>query len=96
MEHHGEALRKTLRDEEKFADIQTSFMASEYLSPKELAALEFSKRLTLEPQSVSKEDYEKLAAADFSDEEVLHVTEVTAYFNFVNRMASGLGVELES
>jgi alkylhydroperoxidase family enzyme len=37
-----------------------------------------------------------LRSAGLSDEEILHATQVTAYFNFVNRMAHGLGVELES
>ncbi|HEY3022833.1 MAG TPA: peroxidase-related enzyme, partial [Actinomycetota bacterium] len=31
----------------------------------------------------------------FSDADVLHIAEVTAYYAFVNRIADGLGVELE-
>jgi hypothetical protein len=33
--------------------------------------------------------------AGFSDEAVLHAVEIVAYFAFVNRLADGLGVELE-
>lgn len=39
---------------------------------------------------------ETLKAAGLSDEEILDITQITAYFNFVNRMVLGLGVELES
>ena len=30
------------------------------------------------------------------DDEILDLCQVTAYYNYVNRMAQGLGVELES
>ena len=36
-----------------------------------------------------------MRAAGFDDAAVLRATEVIAYFNFVNRLATGLGVELE-
>jgi len=36
-----------------------------------------------------------LRAAGFDDAAILRATEITAYFNFVNRLADGLGVELE-
>jgi uncharacterized protein YciW len=40
-------------------------------------------------------DVERLREAGLDDEGVLHVVEVVSYFNFVNRMADGLGVRLE-
>jgi alkylhydroperoxidase family enzyme len=36
-----------------------------------------------------------LRAAGFDDPAILRATEIVAYFNFVNRLADGLGVELE-
>lgn len=51
--------------------------------------------LTLEPARDSAGRIERLRSAGLSDEELLHATQITAYFNFVNRMAHGLGVELE-
>jgi alkylhydroperoxidase family enzyme len=39
---------------------------------------------------------EQLRAAGFDDAAILRATEIVGYFNFVNRLANGLGVELES
>ncbi len=42
-----------------------------------------------------EDDVAPLRAAGLGDEAILHVCEVVAYFNFVNRLADGLGVTLE-
>jgi len=44
---------------------------------------------------VEEDDVSKLRGAGLCEEAILHVAEITAYFNFVNRMAEGLGVRLE-
>lgn len=40
-------------------------------------------------------DVEALRAAGLGDDEILDVCQIAAYYNFVNRLADGLGVELE-
>ena len=40
-------------------------------------------------------DVERLRAVGLSDADVLAVAEVTAYYAYANRIADGLGVELE-
>jgi alkylhydroperoxidase family enzyme len=40
-------------------------------------------------------DVSALRDAGLSDAEILDVCQVAAYYNYVNRMADGLGVELE-
>lgn len=40
-------------------------------------------------------DIENLRSAGLSDRQILEVALITAYFSFVNRIAQGLGVELE-
>ncbi len=57
--------------------------------------LNFSTRLTRHPGQVRREDLEELRRQGFSDSQLLDIVQVVAYFNFVNRMADGLGVELE-
>jgi uncharacterized peroxidase-related enzyme len=57
--------------------------------------LEYAGKLTRMPAAVSRSDVDALRAAGYTDEAVLHAVEVTAYFAFVNRLADGLGVELE-
>ena len=57
--------------------------------------LDHVEKLTVAPGSMTKEDHETLRAVGFSDEDVLALTEVAAYYAYVNRIASGLGVALE-
>lgn len=58
--------------------------------------LDYARKLTLEPSSVTENDLADLRAAGWSDAAIHDIAAVTAYFNFVNRIALGLGVELES
>ena len=40
-------------------------------------------------------DYDALGAAGATDEEILEVNQVTAYFNYSNRLLNGLGVSTD-
>jgi uncharacterized peroxidase-related enzyme len=62
------------------------------LSPRERAIADHAVLLTRKPGDVTEKDVEKLRAAGLDDRAILDVTMVTAYFNFVNRLASGLGL----
>ena len=59
------------------------------------AILAYAERLTREPASVEESDIERMQKAGLSDEAILHACEVVSYFNYVNRMADGLAVQLE-
>jgi uncharacterized peroxidase-related enzyme len=62
----------------------------------EKAMLAYVERLTRTPASVTAEDVNALRQAGFDDAAILDICQVAAYFAFVNRMADGLGVELET
>lgn len=57
--------------------------------------LEYAVKLTLEPWQMAKEDVIVLRGAGFSDADILDINQITGYYAFVNRLADGLGVELE-
>lgn len=57
--------------------------------------LRYARRLTLDPASVSRTDVDRLRAEGFDDRAVLDICQVVSYYNYVNRLADGLGVELE-
>ena len=57
--------------------------------------LEYAVKLTSNPCEVKEEDIFNLRKVGFSDEATLDIAQVTAYFNFVNRLACGLGIEIE-
>ncbi len=58
--------------------------------------LEYSVKLTLEPRIMTQADVQSLREAGFKDADILDINQITGYFAFVNRLADGLGVELES
>ncbi len=60
------------------------------------ACLAYVEKLTLRPAEVVRADLDPLRAAGLEDADVLALCEVTAYYAYANRMADGLGVELES
>jgi uncharacterized peroxidase-related enzyme len=66
------------------------------LDERRLSMLRYVEKLTRAPAETTKEDVEQLRGAGFSDEDILQIAEVTAYYAYVNRIADGLGVELES
>ena len=91
--HHGEALKAYWKDEARVAQIAEDYTAAD-LSIRERAMLDYGVALTREPASVNEADVEALRTVGFSDSDVLDIALITAYFNFVNRIAEGLGVEL--
>lgn len=65
------------------------------LSERQRAILGYAHKLTVEPWAMTAADLEPMRAAGLGDAEILAVNQVTAYYAYVNRLADGLGVELE-
>lgn len=61
---------------------------------KMLAFFSYTKKLTLNPSSLAREDIEALQASGADDGEVLEVNQVAGYFAYANRTVLGLGVDL--
>lgn len=57
--------------------------------------MDYALKLTLAPRQVRTQDVAALREQGFTDAAIHAAAAVTAYFNFVNRIALGLGVELE-
>jgi uncharacterized peroxidase-related enzyme len=74
-------------------------LASDYrkaeVGPADLAMLDYSVKLTQTPGDMLAEDAESLRTQGFDDRAIHDICTITAYFAFVNRVADGLGVELE-
>lgn len=51
--------------------------------------------LTLRPGQASQERIDELRNHGLSDEQITIATQVIGYFNYINRIADGLGVDLE-
>jgi alkylhydroperoxidase family enzyme len=66
------------------------------LTDKRVAMLEYVEKLTVTPWDVSGGDVNLLREVGFTDRDVLDICEVAAYYAYVNRIADGLGVKLET
>lgn len=65
------------------------------LSPRERALLDYAAKLTRSPWEVQEDDLAPLREAELSDRDILDANLTVAYFAYVNRLAQGLGVEVE-
>lgn len=65
------------------------------LSAADRLILDFAVKLTRTPRAMRRDDVDALRAAGLSDEAVHDVVQIAALFNYYNRLADGLGIELE-
>ena len=57
--------------------------------------LQYARKLTRNPASISRLDVDRLRELGFENRGILDICQVVSYYNYVNRLADGLGVELE-
>ncbi|MBI2819162.1 MAG: hypothetical protein HYX73_04215 [Acidobacteria bacterium] len=62
------------------------------MEDKDRALLHFARKLNDTPREMSVADIDKLRSAGFTDQNIFDVVVIVAYFNFMNRIADGLGV----
>jgi len=65
------------------------------LGKKDAALCAYAEKLTLAPAKMARADVDALRAAGLSDRAVHDAAQVIGYFNYINRIADGLGVDLE-
>jgi len=65
------------------------------LGRRDNAMLDYAIKLTRRPGDMGLADVELLRSAGFEDQAILDICQVVAYYAYVNRLADGLGVELE-
>ena len=65
------------------------------LSEVDRALCAYADKLTRTPGAMVEDDVERLRAAGWDDRAIHDACQVVAYFNYVNRLADGLGVAPE-
>ena len=70
-------------------------LAHPALGEADRAVLRYALKLTRTPRAMTAADVGALRAAGLAEPEVFEVALLTAYFNYTNRVAEGLGVEPE-
>ncbi len=94
VDHHAAGLSRLLADDQRVAtileDLESGDLAA--FDARERSMLDYARRLTLDPGSMSEADLGAMRAAGLTDGEILEVNQVAAYFAYANRTVSGLGV----
>ena len=66
------------------------------LTPRQVAMLEFAECLTIDPGNMTADHVESLRDAGWADEDVVDIVHITALYNYMVRIADGLGVEIDA
>lgn len=69
--------------------------AAAELPPRGTAIVHYVVKLTRTPAAVTANDLTPMREAGLDDRSIHDVCAVASYYGFVNRLANGLGVELE-
>ena len=91
---HAESLRVEAEDDAQVEAIKTDYHQAD-LSPADRCLCDLAVKLTRSPAAVSPADLDALRSCGFDDRAIHDAVQVTAYFNYINRIADGLGVDLE-
>jgi alkylhydroperoxidase family enzyme len=54
--------------------------------------LGYVEKVTKDPVSIARDDIEALRASGFDDTAILQINLIASWFNYINRVADGLGV----
>jgi uncharacterized peroxidase-related enzyme len=93
--HHKEALSRYAKDGAFVEAVAKDPAKTPGLTPREKALVDYALQLTLHPAKGVKAQVEALRKAGLKDEEILMAAQVVGYFNYANRLAIGLGVDIE-
>jgi uncharacterized peroxidase-related enzyme len=91
IEHHAAALAQYWQDDAKLARFVEDYRSIK-LTTTMRSVLDYAHKLTTQPDAVTEEDVRHLREQGLSDKDILVANLIVSYFNFVNRVALGLGV----
>lgn len=78
-------------DEELVGAIRRDYRTAP-IEEKDRAMLDYVADLTRDATRVTPEHHARLRAAGFDDRGILQITLIASWFNYINRVADGLGV----
>lgn len=94
VQHHAASLFSVSSDKTLMQAVAKDYKTAK-LNPQEKRICDYAFKLTKTPYKMTKTDIEALKKHDLNDEAIFEVNQICAYFNYVNRIVHGLGVELE-
>jgi uncharacterized peroxidase-related enzyme len=94
MESHEKDLRSEVKSDAQRQAVQNDYRTAG-LAAREVALLDFAVKLTKTPSGARRDDLDVLRKHGFTDEQLVDAVHCVGYFNFINRVLDGLGVDPE-
>lgn len=91
MESYSEFLRRVALDDELAAALRRDYTQA-VLSEQDRAMLDYAAKLTRHAWQVTPDDLDRLRRVGFDDRAILQINLIASWFNYINRVADGLGV----
>lgn len=91
VHHHAEALSHYMEGDVLNMLVEADGLES--LEPRLSNIVRHAEKLTSAPGAMTESDLGELRAVGLGDRDILDLTLIVGYFNFVNRIALGLGVD---
>lgn len=88
---HGAVLRVRAKDAQLAETIASNYRAAD-LSERQRAMLDYALKVTRASAEVGEADLAALRAVGFSDADIFDITQIAAFFNYSNRVASAIGM----
>jgi len=86
---HGQAVRELSGDPQLGEMMVTNYRVAD-LSERQRVMLDFAWKLTKSPHDIGEADRQALRDVGFSDGDIFDISDVTAFFNYTNRVAHAL------
>ncbi len=94
LHHHNLGLKRLLSEDRHEA--AEALFEGDWggLDDREEALVNYARKLTLTPHDMDEDDVKTLRATGLDDRAILDLAQCIGYFNYVNRLVTGLGVTL--
>ena len=94
LAHHNRGLKRLLPADRHDAAEELKEGRLDLLTEREKALVIYSRKLTTTPQQMTEDDVNALREVGLDDRAILDLAQCIGYFNYVNRIVTGLGVTL--
>ena len=98
-QHHGAGFQRLYPDSDRaplYLEAVKAGTIDTFFEGKYLLGIDYAKQLTIAPGTITQTNIKDLRTGGFSDEEILELNQVIAYFNYGNRTSLGLGASLDN
>ena len=95
MEHHWGALRSFRNVDDSLKEQLATDIQTADIDDTEKLMLAYALKITRDAASIDQAYIDSLKENGLTDEMLHDIVQVTSYFAYINRLADGLGVELE-